>query len=193
MQGNTVSVILWSLHSSIKIFESPRGDWILNRHHICWFLYLTLDIWSNFLKKKKRKKYFTSFFSFPSFLKRHNFFHLHLSVSSCSSRPQSNPTQNQTLTQTSTELNPNLIRTWPELNPNLTKTLQNWTEPEHYLELLTFSYLVKPCFRLSKSHVSDSVFAWSIFQAITQVTPWGKIETISILFTFKLGILIWWR
>ena len=74
MQGNTVSVILWSLHSSIKIFESLRGDWILNRHCICRFLNLTLDIWSNFLKKKKRKKIFYLLFFFRVLFKKTQLF-----------------------------------------------------------------------------------------------------------------------
>ena len=69
IQENTVSVILSSLHSSIKVFESLRGDWILNRHRICRFLNLTLDIWSNFLKKKKRKKIFCLLF-FPVLFKK---------------------------------------------------------------------------------------------------------------------------
>ena len=109
MQGNTVSVILWSLHS-----YSLRGDWILNRHHICRFLNLTLDIWSNFLKKKKRKKIFYLLFFFRVLFKKTKLFSF-ASFASCSSRPEPNlnPTQNQNqnLTQTSTELNPNLIRT----------------------------------------------------------------------------------
>ena len=139
MQGNTVSVILWSLHS-----YSLRGDWILNRHHICRFLNLTLDIWSNFLKKKKGKKYFTSFFSFASFLKRRNFFHLHLSVASCSSRPEPDLKLNP---KTSTELNPNLIRTWPKLNPNLTKTLPELNPNITWIIPWASLHLVKPCFR----------------------------------------------
>ena len=107
MQENTVSVILWSLHS-----YSLRGDWILNRHHICRFLNLTLDIWSNFLKKKKRKKISYLLFFFRVLFKKTQLFSF-ASFASCSSRPEPNlnPTQNQNLTQTSTDLNPNLIQT----------------------------------------------------------------------------------